>query len=151
MHSTMGAQLDIMFTRRPINWLSMSCQAAGKLQVIRSFPFSHHMCFQGLPAARIMVVPPTTFASLARSRPLRLRPAKNEQFFCLLRMHDTPSGPFYSRQPFAKCLTKFILFFEHHLILINQPHQYTHSIQYSPHRAVRYLQEYHLIYCQSYT
>ena len=24
-------------------------------------------------------------------------------------MHDTPSGPFYSRQPFAKCLTKFIL------------------------------------------
>ena len=29
--------------------------------------------------------------------------------FCLLCMHDTPSSPFYSRQPFAKCLTKFIL------------------------------------------
>ena len=51
----------------------------------------------------------------------------------------------------CKVFDQIYTFFEHHLILINQPHQYTHSIQYSPHRAVRYLQEYHLIYCQSYT
>ena len=36
-------------------------------------------------------------------------PFFRQDFFCLLRMHDTPSGPFYSRQPFAKCLTRFIL------------------------------------------
>ena len=46
MHSTMGAQLDVMSTRRPIKWLSMSCQASGKLQVIRSFPFSHDTGFR---------------------------------------------------------------------------------------------------------